>query len=46
MVFYFDQHVKDVANYNATRKVDLNSYAGEVRFYKEEGKFLWKIKMY
>jgi hypothetical protein len=46
MTFFFDQHIKDVENYSTNQKVDLNAYRGEVKFYKEDGKFLWKIKMY
>jgi hypothetical protein len=46
MTFYFLQHVKDEAEYNASGKIDLNRYGGEVNFYKEKGKFIWKIRMY
>jgi len=46
MVFYFSEHKQDVAKYKETQKVDLNSLGGEVKFYKKDGKFLWKIKMY
>ncbi len=46
MVFYFDQHIRDVKNYEATKKVDLNTYRGEVKFYRSGEHFLWKIKMY
>jgi len=45
MMFYFDQHIKDVENYKEQQKTDLNAYSGEVKFYKENGKFIWKIKM-
>lgn len=45
MVFYFSGHVKDQARFEETQKVDMNSYGGSVRFYKEKGKFLWKLKM-
>ncbi len=44
MIFYYSQHIKDIEKYNTTKKVDLNSYGGEVRFYKENDKFIWKIK--
>jgi len=46
MIFYFDQHAKDGERYNETHAIDLNSYRGEVKFYKEDGRFLWKTKMY
>ncbi len=45
MVFYFSGHVKVVQQYNQTQKTDLNGYGGTVRFYREKGRFLWKIKM-
>jgi len=45
MTFSFYDHIKDVQNYKETEKIDLNSYYGEVRFYKENDKFMWKIKM-
>lgn len=45
MIFYFSGHVKDQASYEETQKVDLNGYNGSVKFYKEKGKFLWKLKM-
>jgi hypothetical protein len=46
MNFSFSEHVKDIQNYQETRKADLNSYGGQVRFYKEKDKFIWKLKMY
>jgi hypothetical protein len=46
MIFYFDSHIFDVENQRRTKKIDLNAYGGEVRFFKEKGKFLWKTKMY
>jgi hypothetical protein len=46
MVFYFSNHIKDEEAYKTTNKIDLNSLGGEVKFYKENGKFMWKIKMY
>ena len=45
MTFYFSDYIKDIQNYNQSQKIDLNSYSGEVRFYKEKDKFIWKIKM-
>lgn len=46
MTFVFTQHRKDVQLYEQSRKTDLNALGGEVRFYKEKDKFIWKIKMY
>jgi hypothetical protein len=46
MTFYFNDHRRDVQQYKESQKVDLNSYGGEVRFYKEKDKFIWKLKMY
>ena len=45
MIFYFSSHVKDNKNFKKTEKIDLNSYSGHVRFYKENERFLWKLKM-
>jgi hypothetical protein len=45
MVFTFSDHIKDARNYAETNKIDLNAYQGSVRFYKENEKFLWKLKM-
>ncbi len=45
MVFTFYRHKKDIENYNKSKKVDLNSYGGSVKFFKENGKFMWKLKM-
>ena len=45
MLFSFYQHINDIDNYKRTNKVDLNSYGGSVRFFKENGKFIWKLKM-
>lgn len=45
MVFSFYRHKKDIENYNKSNKVDLNSYGGSVKFFKENGKFMWKLKM-
>ena len=45
MIFYFSDHIKDVENFKQTEKVDLNSYHGRVTFYKEDGKFIWELKM-
>lgn len=46
MTFFFSQHIKDVTLEKQTNITDLNAYGGEVRFYKEKDKFIWKIKMY
>jgi len=46
MTFYFTEHIKDEQRYEKTQRIDLNSYGGEVKFYKENGKFVWKIRMY
>ena len=46
MTFYFSEHRRDVQNLKETQKIDLNSYGGEVKFYKEKETFIWKIKMY
>jgi hypothetical protein len=45
MVFSFYDHVKDVQQYNQTGKSDLNGYQGEVKFFKDNEKFIWKLKM-
>lgn len=45
MTFYFSNHIKDEEKSKATHKVDLNNYNGDVKFYKENGRFLWKLKM-
>lgn len=45
MIFSFWRHIRDEQNYQQTNKVDLNSYAGEVKFFKEKDKFIWKLKM-
>jgi cbb3-type cytochrome oxidase subunit 3 len=45
MIFFFSNHVDDVARYDQTDKVDLNSFGGSVKFYSKGGKFLWKLKM-
>jgi hypothetical protein len=45
MIFSFYDHIKDQLELKRTNKIDLNSYAGSVRFYKENGKFLWKVKI-
>jgi hypothetical protein len=46
MTFTFSEHYKDVQKYRKTQRVDLNSYGGQVRFYKEGKIFMWKLKMY
>jgi hypothetical protein len=45
MIFYFNEHKKDVQKYKETNMVDLHSYSGYVKFYKENDKFIWKLKM-
>ncbi len=45
MIFSFSDHIQDIKNYKETEKVDLHSYGGKVTFYKENDKFLWKLKM-
>jgi len=45
MIFSFFDHKKDAENYKQTTLVDLNSYNGYVKFYKEKDKFIWKLKM-
>jgi hypothetical protein len=44
MVFYFSGHVKDLQTYKETQKVELNTYSGSVKFYKQSGKFVWKMR--
>jgi len=46
MTFYFSEHRKDLQQFQQSQRVDLNSYAGEVKFYREKEKFIWKIKMH
>lgn len=46
MTLYFTDHIKDLKNNEQTKKVELNAYHGYVLFYKENGKFIWKIKMH
>jgi hypothetical protein len=45
MLFTFYDHIVDRKNYDESKKVDLNSYSGEVKFFKEKDLFIWKIKM-
>jgi len=45
MTFYFSEHVNDVAREDRTRKYDLNASNGHVKFYKENDRFTWKLKM-
>jgi hypothetical protein len=45
MIFIFFDHKEDAYNYKQTGLTDLNSYHGQVRFYKEKDKFIWKLKM-
>jgi hypothetical protein len=46
LLFYFDQHIRDQAAEQESGKTDLNGLGGVVTFYKQGGKFLWKIKMH
>lgn len=46
MTFIFTEHKKDVQLARENKQIDLNSFGGEVRFYKEKNQFVWKIKMY
>lgn len=45
MVFSFGNHIQDIKNQKESEKIDLHSYGGRVTFYKENDKFLWKLKM-
>jgi hypothetical protein len=45
MTFYFTGHVQDIDDYNTYNKINLRVYSGRARFYKEHGKFVWKLKM-
>lgn len=45
MVFYFSNHIKDEQRYKETKEIDLNSYSGSAKFWKENNKFIWSIKM-
>ena len=46
MIFFFFNHKKDQARYEKTKQIDLNSYAGKVKFYRKGNKFIWELKMY
>ena len=46
MTFYFSQYIQDIEREQRTKKADLNSYGGYVKFYRENDKFIWKLKMY
>ena len=43
MVFYYSGHVDDNYNEAQTGKIDLNDYAGYVKFFKVNDKFAWKL---
>jgi hypothetical protein len=45
MTFYFRDNIKDIERYKKNKKIDLNSYNGNIHFWKEDGRFLWKINM-
>jgi hypothetical protein len=45
MTLYFSNHIKDVIKSQKTQKSDLNSFRGNIHFWKAGDKFLWKINM-
>ncbi|MDB5202252.1 MAG: hypothetical protein JWQ27_1661 [Ferruginibacter sp.] len=45
MIFYFTGHIKDLEKNKRTGKTELNGFGGHVKFYKENNKFIWKIKL-
>jgi hypothetical protein len=45
MTFYFGGHIQDAKRALKTKKTDINNYNGNIHFWKEGGKFLWKINM-
>lgn len=45
MTFYYYGHKADNERMQKTNKIDLNVYHGSIRFWKENGKFLWKVYM-
>jgi hypothetical protein len=45
MTMYFDNHTRDIQRQAVTKKIDLNAYRGYAKFYKENDKFIWKLKM-
>ena len=45
MVFYFTGHIVDIEDYNASQKINLNSYNGRAKFFKQNDKFIWKLTM-
>ncbi len=44
MTFQFWDYARDTRAAN-TQVTNLNAYNGEARFYKENNKFIWKVKM-
>jgi hypothetical protein len=45
MVFYFRDNIKDIERYKKTQKGDFNGFHGNIVFWKEGDRFLWKINM-
>lgn len=43
--FFFSDHIKDRKAAELTRKTELNTCNGQVNFWKEGERFLWKLKM-
>lgn len=46
LVFYFSGHITDEQAYRQSGLIDLNSYNGTVRFYRDKGRWIWKTKMH
>ena len=45
MIFYFSNHINTNTTFQKPNKIDLNAYGGHVKFYKENNKFIWELKM-
>lgn len=45
MIFYFTGHIVDVEDYNTSQKINLNSYNGRAKFFRQNDRFIWKLKM-
>ncbi|OLY90779.1 hypothetical protein SAMN05444008_1237 [Cnuella takakiae] len=45
LLFSFSGHIRDEQAYQQTGLIDLNGYGGTVRFYRDKGRWIWKIKM-
>ncbi|HET9279233.1 MAG TPA: hypothetical protein VFN95_13640 [Flavitalea sp.] len=41
--YFYDY--KKISYYGDPEKIDLNAFHGRIKFYKSEGKFVWKVKM-